>query len=234
MAGTVPPERILMQESGHIYAVITGDFIGFSDLDLEVRRSMPRAMAQAAHFVRTVLPGVMSKDIAVFRGDSWQALLDDPVYALRIALIIRARILSSLGDSLPDTRMTIGVGPVDYVDEAQVSAGDGPAFRRSGKMLESMTYLRNSGLLRYCNPDVTHEYLVDALVRTAGALSGNWRPLQARAVLGILQGMNRAEIAENWPAPVSRQAISKHLKNACWAAALHGLEAFERIHGATL
>ncbi|MFO7931207.1 MAG: hypothetical protein R6U97_07350 [Desulfosalsimonas sp.] len=216
----------MKSDAGHVYAVITGDFIGFSGMEKHTRQSMPDVMAQAGGLVQRILPGVMVKNIDVFRGDSWQALIKDPVYCLRTALVIRAFARSYLGSAGLDMRAAIGVGPVDYVPEAKVSAGDGPAFRRSGKMLEKMSSSRNAGLLRYSFPDLPQESLVDALVRTAGALSC-WRALQARAVLGVLEGKSRSEIAETWPGRISRQAVSAHLKNGQWPALLHALEAFE-------
>ncbi|MFW6333682.1 MAG: hypothetical protein ACOC0W_00320 [Desulfosalsimonas sp.] len=217
-----------------IYAVITGDFIGFSDLDREVRRNMPRLMEEAGTFLRSVLPGVMTKDIDVFRGDSWQTLIEAPVCAFRAALLIHAFIRSHMRGTGLNTRMAIGMGPVDYVSDKGVSAGDGPAFRFSGKKLEEMTSSRNFGILGYSNPMDPCESLVDALMRTVGALTGRWRPLQAKAVLGILKGMSRAEIARNWPAPVSVQAVSGHLKRASWPAVLNALEVFEQLHNTTL
>lgn len=220
-------------DARHIYAVITGDFIGFSGMEKNVRKSMPHVMEQAGGLVQRILPGVMAGAIDVFRGDSWQALIKEPVYSLRTALVIRAFARSSLGGSGLDMRAAIGVGRVDYVPEGCVSAGDGPAFRRSGKMLEKMSSSRNGGLLRYSFPDLPQESLVDALVRTAGALSC-WRPLQARAVLGVLEGKSRSEIAETWPGRISRQAVSAHLKNAEWPAILHAMEAFEHAHKTSL
>ncbi|MFP4650427.1 MAG: hypothetical protein ACLFML_05765, partial [Desulfobacterales bacterium] len=220
-------------DARHVYAVITGDFIGFSGTEKNIRKSMPDVMARAGGLVQRILPGVMEGAVDVFRGDSWQALIKDPVYSLRTALVIRAFARSSLGSSGLDMRAAIGVGPVDYVQKARVSAGDGAAFRRSGKMLEKMSSSRNAGLLRYSFPDLPQESLVDALVRTAGAL-GCWRPLQARAVIGVLEGKSRPEIAESWPGGISRQAVSAHLKNAQWPALLHALEAFEHTHRTTL
>ncbi|MFW5874612.1 MAG: hypothetical protein ACOCUC_00100 [bacterium] len=218
----------------HIYAVITGDFIGFSDLDQKVRKNMPRLMADAGVLLCSVLPGVMPKDIDVFRGDSWQALIEDPVYALRAALLIHAFMRSDVKGSGLNTRMAVGVGPVDYIPDKGVSAGDGPAFRLSGKKLEKMTSLRNFAILGYSNPSDPCESLVDALMRTVGALISRWRPFQAKAVLGILKGMSRAEIARNRPGPVSVQAVSGHLKRASWPAVLNALEVFEQLHNTTL
>lgn len=217
-----------------IYAVITGDFIRFSDLDTDIRQSMPKVMEGAGRRLCAIIPGIMPYGLAVFRGDSWQALIADPVYSLRAAVFIRAYIRSCSGWQGLDTRMAIGVGPVDYVYENQVAAGDGPAFRRSGKMLEKTASSRNAGLLRYCFPEGQDESLIDALVRSVGALTHDWSPAQARAVAGILQGLKQAEIAYCWPAPVSRQVISKHLKNAHWPTVFHALEVFEQVHKATL
>ncbi|MBS0012664.1 MAG: hypothetical protein KFF46_01740, partial [Desulfobacterales bacterium] len=56
------------------YAVITGDFTGFSGMDARVRRSMPGLMAEAGQAFGLLVPGVMPYAISVFRGDSWQAL----------------------------------------------------------------------------------------------------------------------------------------------------------------
>ncbi|MCF8110692.1 MAG: hypothetical protein K9J85_04305 [Desulfobacteraceae bacterium] len=218
----------------HIYAVITGDFIRFSDLDQRVRRNMPRLMAEAGSLLRSVLPGVMPKDIDVFRGDSWQAVIEAPVYALRAALLIHAFIRSDVNGGRLNTRMAIGVGTVDYIPDNGVSAGDGPAFRFSGKKLEEMTSSRNFGILGYSNPVDPCEPLVDALMRTVGTLAGRWRPLQAKAVLGILKGTSRAEIAGNRPEPVSVQAVSGHLKRASWPAVLNALEVVERRQKTTL
>ncbi|MFW5936929.1 MAG: hypothetical protein ACOCS6_02630 [Desulfosalsimonas sp.] len=215
-----------------IYAVITGDFIGFSGLDRPIRQAMPGVMDGAGRCLRELLPGVMPHEISVFRGDSWQALVAAPVYALRAAVLIRTYIRVYIGHPKVDTRMAIGMGPVDYVPGNQVAAGDGEGFRRSGKMLEKMASPK-AGLLRYCYPDAPFEALVDALVRNIGELISAWRPPQARAVLGVLQGRNQAQIASQWPHPISRQAVSKHLKNACWPAVAHGLAVFEDAHKAT-
>ncbi|MFW6296988.1 MAG: hypothetical protein ACOC03_00660 [Desulfosalsimonas sp.] len=221
-------------DDSHIYAVITGDFIGFSGLEPKVRSYMPQVMAGAGSLLRTVLPGVMPKNIDVFRGDSWQALIEDPVYVLRAALLIHAFIRSDIRGAGLSTRMAIGVGPVDYFAAKGVSAGDGPAFRRSGKMLEKMTSSQKHALLRYCRPEDPCESVMDALMHTIGALSGNWRPLQARAVLGVLKGMKQSEIAKNWHEPVSPQAVSRHLKKACWPAVFNALEVFESLHRTTI
>ncbi len=208
------------------YAVITGDFIGFSDLDAATRSRMPELLHRCGEDLREAFFGVMHRDIAVFRGDSWQALLDDPVRSLRAALFIRAAIRSASAGTGLDTRMAIGIGPIDYAPSGNISAGDGAAYRRSGKRIEQMG-VANRGRLRLACPDIPDEALIDAIVRLAGTISDSWSSRQARAVLGALQGRSQAQIVSNWPEPITRQAVGKHLARAGWPAIAHALTVFE-------
>jgi hypothetical protein len=221
-----------MQAAGK-YAVITGDFTGFSGMDVRVRRSMSGLMDKAGQAFSRLMPGVMPYAISVFRGDSWQALFSDPACALRAAVFIRAYIRAFGGHPGFDTRMAIGIGEVDYVPEKQVTTGDGTAFRGSGRMLEKMGSPQ-AGDLRYAFDNAPFEIVIDALVRATGALMETWRPLQARAVIGRLEGLNIAQIAAGWPAPVSPQAVSRHLKKARWNAIHHALAVFEHTHKETI
>lgn len=208
------------------YAVITGDFIGFSDLDAATRSRMPELLHRCGEQLREAFSGVMCHDIAVFRGDGWQALIDDPVRSLRAALFIRAAIRAAAAGTGLDTRMAIGVGPIDYAPSGNISAGDGAAYRRSGKRLEQMN-VSNRGRLRFADPDLPDEALIDAVVRLAGALTDGWSSRQARAVLGALKECAQDQIARSWPEPITRQAVGKHLARAGWPAIAHALTAFE-------
>lgn len=223
---------------GQCLAVITGDFIRFSDLDVSVRRGMPQVIIDAGSSLGEAFGPVMPFDADVFRGDGWQAVIIDPVSALRAALFFRAYIRSAVEGQKVDTRMAIGIGPVDYVPPGKVAAGDGPAYRASGKLLEKMNSPRQ-GLLRcafayrrgqenemqQCTLD---EDLVDAVVRLAGAIGDRWHGRRALAITGALKGWSQARIAENWPGRTSRQAVGKHLERGGWHAVSHALGVFER------
>lgn len=223
---------------GKCLAVITGDFIGFSDLDVSVRSRMPQVIIDAGNSLREAFGPIMPLDADVFRGDGWQAMIIDPVSALRAALFFRAYIRSVAGDQKVDTRMAIGIGPVDYVPPGKVAAGDGPAYRASGKLLEKMNSPRQGRLrcafanrrgreneMQECKPD---EDFVDALVRLAGAIGDRWYGRRALAATGALKGWSQARIAENWPGRISRQAVGKHLERGGWHAISHALGVFER------
>ncbi|MFO8112057.1 MAG: hypothetical protein R6T92_06050 [Desulfosalsimonadaceae bacterium] len=218
-------------------AVITGDVIAFKALPASVRRCMPRVIVGAGRSFNDALGPAMPWDADVFRGDGWQALIEDPVQALRAALFFRAFIKSACTEDNVDTRMAIGIGPVDYVPPGNISAGDGAAYRASGKLLGTMNSARK-GRIRCAfahSPGIGNdilkvppdEELIDAVVRLAGTIGDKWRSRRALAVTGALKGWPQASIAQNWPGPISRQAVGKHLQRAGWDAISHALSVFE-------
>lgn len=224
--------------SQKLWGVITGDVIGFSDLDVSVRRRMPQVMNEAGKSLCSAFGPIMPWDVDMFRGDGWQALIADPVMVMRAALFFRVYIICATGENKVDTRMAIGIGPVDYVPPGKVSAGDGPAYRASGKMLEKMVSPRQGRIrcafaphedmedtMPGCMPD---EDLMDVVVRLAGTFGNRWQSRQASAIIGALKGWPQARIAENWHSTISRQAVGKHLQRAEWQAVAHSLEVFER------
>jgi hypothetical protein len=219
------------------WGVITGDFIGFSNLDRSVRRRMPQMVVDAGNSLCGAIGPVMPWDVDVFRGDGWQALLSDPVSALRAALYFRAYMISSAGGDHVDMRMGIGIGPVDYVPAGKVSAGDGPAYRVSGKLLEKMgsprqgkircALAKGEKIKKDMSACALDEDLLDVVVRLAATIGDTWRSRRARAMIGALGGWSQARIAENWPEKISRQAVGKHLQGAGWHALSHALDVFE-------
>lgn len=224
--------------SQKIWGVITGDIIGFSNLDISIRRRMPQVMLEAGKSLCSAFGPVMPWGVDMFRGDGWQALIADPVMVMRAALFFRAYIICATGENKVDTRMAIGIGPIDYVPPGKVSAGDGPAYRASGKMLEKMVsprqgrircaFARNKNMdnkMPACMPD---DELMDAVVRLAGTFGNRWQSRQAKVIIGALTGWSQARIAENWHSNISRQAVGKHLQRAEWTAIAHSLEVFEK------
>jgi len=169
------------------YAVITGDFIGFSKLSAKQRNPMYFILKKGGEQLGKAFPGIMPCDVDVFRGDGWQILLTDPMMSLRAALYFRAYIRAHASEKRVDTRLAIAVGTVDYVPENRVAAGDGTAFRLSGKLLESMMSLKK-GSMRFTMNNSRARATIDAIVRLTGALADGWSSKQAMAVTGTLQG----------------------------------------------
>lgn len=208
------------------YAVITGDFIGFSGLPAIVRQEMYFILKTCGHELAEAFTGIMPYEMDVFRGDGWQMLIVNPAYSLRCALFVRAFIKAHAPVKTVDMRMAIGVGKIDYVPEGRVSAGDGAAFRLSGKLLDRMTSPK-AGSMRFSANGWDDEPLLDGIAQMIGAFAGLWTARQSLAMTGALREWSRNQIAGLWMDPISTRAIGKHLERAHWHAVNHGLMAFE-------
>lgn len=212
------------------HAVITGDFIGFSGLSVNVRQEMYFILKKCGLSLSEAFPGIMPYEVDVFRGDGWQILLSNPVFALRAALYFRAYIKSHSPDKNIDSRLAIGVGSIDYVPDNRVSAGDGAAFRLSGKMLEQMTSPRY-GTMRFAINGSDKGLLFDGIIRMAGTFADQWTGKQSLAMTGALKGWNRQQISELWQPAISPQAVGRHLERGNWYAVEHGVRVFEKAMG---
>jgi len=214
-------------DSKQNYAVITGDFIGFSDLPAQVRQEMYFVLKACGSKLSEAFPGIMSCEVDVFRGDGWQVLLTNPILSLRAALYFRAYIKAHSPDKNVDSRLSIGIGPIDYVPDNRVSAGDGPAFRMSGKMLDQMISPK-SGSMRFVMNGCDEAFLLDGIVRMAGSFADFWTAKQSLAMTGALQGWTRKQIGGLWEDVISIQSVGKYLHQANWYAVNHGLRVFEK------
>ena len=210
------------------YAVISGDFIGFSPLSAETRQKLYHLVLEGGRRLNQVFGAAMPEPVDVFRGDGWQMLVAEPAAALRAGLYFRAFIRAHAPVRETDVRMAIGVGPVDYVPAGNISGGDGVAFRRSGKLLESMA-APGAGTLRFAMDGQAATRAIDGMLFLAGAIAGRWTPNQARAVMGALAGMTQQQIAAGWNKPISYQAVGMHLKRAGWGEIRYAVDVFENL-----
>jgi len=215
---------------GPIYAVLTGDLVGSTKINPEERRLLPSLLLDAVDRARIGFPETVHGEIDIFRGDSWQLALSDPVQALRVGLFLRAVIRSASGKHLLDTRLAVGYGPVDYLPDQDISTGTGPAFYLSGSGLES-AWKNCRMVLNF--PDALQSRLTRALniiVRLIDLQVGHWTPKQAEAVSGALIELTQEQIGRGWVREqVTQQAISQHLEGAGWVKIKSSLEFTEEI-----
>ncbi len=215
-------------QRGKAYAVITGDIVSSSRLPEDDRRELHRVMNEGAAALREVFPEAVPADMDIFRGDSWQVLVTDPVFSLRVGLFYRAFLRARMQDNKVDTRMVIAVGTVDFVPDDHVSAGDGEAYRESGRTLERMP---KSGRMQFVLAGKPREdsQAVDVVVQLLDVLAMHWTERQAQAVAGALRGWKQEKIAGSWKEKsISQQAVAQHLDRAGWHAVESGIEYFEQ------
>ncbi|MEO0612953.1 MAG: hypothetical protein AAFY83_06545 [Pseudomonadota bacterium] len=221
-------------------AVLTGDFVGSSKLTaaemMAARRTLEQvfakvASAQPSHPLRRVLVG----EPDFFRGDSWQALIDDPVWCLRAAVFIRARLMA---DNDLDCRVSIAVGDIESVDKKKVSMSLGEAFSHSGMALDGMK-TRERLIFHLCTQGSERAHLGMALaislaggVRLVDALVTGWTRKQADAVshslLAPMDDLPTFEMISNILG-VSRQTVQNHYEAAHWPIFLEYFSIFDFV-----
>jgi hypothetical protein len=108
-----------------IVAVLTGDLSNSTKLSPAELQTVTAYLLTTIQKLKGWKPRLVLSRAEFFRGDSWQLLLADPAYALRVAVIIRAALIAQ-GNVY--TRIAIGIGRVGSVSPSRVSLSVGQAF----------------------------------------------------------------------------------------------------------
>jgi len=203
--------------NGRIYAVLTGDIVGSMELNGGRGYPISDIITTVDKWIYDNYSTSIWAKIDVFRGDSWQMVVKDPVQSLRIALFIRSLLMSEKSIEPTDTRISIGFGSIEYLPEDDIASGIGDAFRLSGYGLDQC---KNDLRMKLSFPEENRSSLSEGLgtiTRLIDFQIQRWTSRQADAVAGALIGFTQKEIATRWVREsVSQQAISQHLDAAGW------------------
>lgn len=189
-------------------AVLTGDLIQSRKLDNEHIDKVLKELDQTFEEIQKRIL-TMKGAIEIYRGDSFQVLIHEPHLALKVALIIKARLLSLLGDSKikSDARIAIGIGTV-RLHNSKIVESQGEAFELSGNELDRM--VKGSMNLSIKTPwnEPNEEFKVNCLF--ADSILQNWSAKTAESVFRyLLYGETQEKQAAYFK--VSQPAISKRL-----------------------
>ena len=116
--------------------IITGDIVDSSQISAEYRGELLKCLNTMGDELQCVTPFSME----LFRGDSFQLLIDEPSAAIKIAILLRAGLIrhtASKENGMWDARISLGIGNVEFLSERIVTS-DGEAFHYSGRQLEEM------------------------------------------------------------------------------------------------
>jgi hypothetical protein len=205
-----------------IYAVLTGDLVKSSKLSSEESHRAVGLLKSATRDFAEIHPGSLIGKVDTFRFDSWQLLLGRPGLAFHAAVFLRT-VLKMESDfrSKLDTRVSIGIGPVEIINEQQVSNSRGPAFTASGKVLDSMGN-RTLAFSAASEPESGWQGLKEGVAPLLDCVVKDWTSIESRAVHGAFWGWTQEEAASRWPRPaesekpITRQAVSDSLIRAHW------------------
>ena len=119
-----------------IKGVITGDIIGSSQIKIEHRGDLLTCLNTMGDELQCVSPFRME----MYRGDSFQMLVEDPSKAIKIAILLRAGLIyhtPNKNDGVWDARISVGIGGIDFMSDNIVTS-DGEAFMLSGTQLDNI------------------------------------------------------------------------------------------------
>jgi hypothetical protein len=201
-----------------IYAVITGDVVGSSKFRAQ-HENLITTLKTAFKEIEEWKPDSILARFSIYRGDSFQGVLSKPEEALTVSIFIRGALRcwckAPRRESALDSRISIGIGTIDYLPKGSGTEGEGDAFRRSGLILDEM---KGDQRLLISTPWNPINVELEAECSLLDALIDKWSPEQAQALLYYLKGFTQIQIAEELG--VSQPAVAYRLKSAgAWAIA---------------
>ncbi len=134
--------------------------------------------------------GKEPKTWEIYRGDSFQLEVSDPVESLNAALLIKASIkeIKNL-----DVRIAIGIGEKTYSAD-RITESNGPVFINSGTCFESLKLKTLAIKTEW--PEI--DSLINLLLDLASLTMNNWSPTTARNIRGVIlnPGVTQKRLAE--------------------------------------
>ena len=190
-----------------IKGVITGDVIGYSQIKLEDRAQLLNCFYEMKDELQSISPFEME----LFRGDSFQLLVDKPEMTTKLAILLRAGLIQytpSKKEVIWDAKVSIGIGAVDFISD-EIITSDGEAFQYSGRQFDKMGKQR----LVVTTPwsEVNEELAVSTPF--ADDIITRWSIKQTEITyMSLIRNQSQKELAES--IGTSAQNVSKILTSA--------------------
>lgn len=193
-----------------IKAVLTGDLIQSRKLTNDDMEKVLNALHDTFNEIQEK---ILQKEayFEIYRGDSFQVLINEPQLALKVTLILKSRLLSLFGPSKvkPNARIAIGIGTI-RMQNSKIIESHGEAFELSGFELDKMIKESTSISIKTPWDAVNEELKINCLF--ADNTINNWSPITAESIFRyLLYGETQEKQAQYFK--VSQPAISKRLFN---------------------
>lgn len=118
-----------------IKGIITGDLVNSTNIAAEYRQTVIDSLnAVVKDFSQKT-----SMKFEMFRGDSFQVVVESAQLSIAIAIALRVKLKASTPDKLDgwDARVSVGIGEMSYESDNIVTS-DGEAFRLSGRAFDNL------------------------------------------------------------------------------------------------
>ena len=187
--------------------IITADIIGSTSIDADARGELPELINQ----LTDELQEVSQIQVEIFRGDSFQVMVQDVEKTPLVAVLLRAGLRKSELRSktkILDARMAIGIGKVSYINE-KITLSDGEAFILSGREFDELGKRKLSILTP--SEDVNAELRVETAF--LDDVISHWTRLQSECIYNaLLTNAKQYQLASD--DNTSRQNVGKKLSAA--------------------
>ena len=203
------------------FAAITGDII--QSQKIKNKKALIKAMENIFREVEAVFE--MRLPFEIYRGDSFQGLLNNPVQSLRVAYLLRTGLMARAPkDEKWDVRIAIGIGKVDFLSNT-VKTSQGNAFVLAGSALEEMKKYDRIKIRMAARDEANRQ--TDVMNRLADALSMDWHRTAAEVIyLRLMYKWSQTKMAEHLG--ISQAAVHKRLRRAHFDAVEYYIRYFEQ------
>lgn len=189
-----------------IKGVITGDIVNSTYIATELRQTVLDALNVC---VTDFLSLTLIK-LEIYRGDSFQIVVDKPDYTLAVAIALRAKLkaMTPNKQQLWDARLSIGIGDISF-ESNNIVTSDGEAFRLSGRSFDNIGKKRLSISTTW--PGFNKD--IELVTRFADDIITSWTAKQAKVVYqSILFPKLQKDLAEDLG--MTRQNFNSHWSSA--------------------
>jgi hypothetical protein len=207
------------EKTKKLYSVITGDIVKSSKLSLDKHKLLIKVMRSCSKDISKVFPEALKYEPELFRGDSWQLLVQKPEFALNIALFYRAYLRAKMQLDSLNERMAISIGTVDFVES---SFGIGDAYKISGKALDK----KGKRKIKFVSDILSESAVLDLIIQNTDFISSKWTSRQSKIVLLALQNMDQKAIASKLH--ITQSAVSQQMDAAGWIIVFENLVYFKK------
>ena len=199
----------------NMIAVLTADFIDSTNYSELLTAHVMAVLKEEFLAMEKSYP---ASNFNIYRGDSFQGILQTPANALDVVLLLKSALLkiSTTHKSKSreaDLRIAIGIGSLDYKGNT-IDESNGQAFQFSGKTLDEMKTEGRKTRLKTPNENINGEF--DASLFLLDEITDRWSTASAEVIYFVLKGLKEKEIAIELG--ISQSAVNQRKKAAGWEA----------------
>lgn len=226
-----------------LQAVITGDIVNSSGMSKQQRTYIISQLKSCFTGLKKKKTFSFQKPFEVFRGDSFQGIINQPEQALRIAIVLRTLVIklnkspqkktskSKTANPIPvtlknaDVRIAIGIGEIN-IKARKVVESDGEAFHNSGKLLDTLKHTGERLMIKSSNTVLNDDLSVSFSL--LDFIMNKWTPQQCEAIYELLNN-NYSQQQLSKKLKISQPSVHQRLKISGWYSVEKLLNHYEQL-----